>query len=143
MPYIDIVFEEEMPSIPQVIVSSEFLFPFTPCAHGAMDAIDHRVNSLTTKGFRLYGGASPASTAISSCGSEPASGRAVSLFSWMAIAKKLCLPIRYVENEWRRRTYLQGIYDTWIFGQRRNNVCLPRGLYKDRVGYLRAGMAVQ
>ncbi len=53
------------------------------------------------------------------------------------------LPIRYVENEWRRRTYLQGIYDTWIFGQRRNNVCLPRGLYKDRVGYLRAGMAVQ
>lgn len=88
MPYIDVVFEEEMPSIPQVIVSSEFLFPFTPCAHGAMDAIDHRVNSLTTKGFRLYGGASPASTAISSCGSEPASGRAVSLFSWMAIAKK-------------------------------------------------------
>ncbi len=55
MPYIDVVFEEEMPSIPQVIVSSEFLFPFTPCAHGAMDAIDHRVNSLTTKGFRLYG----------------------------------------------------------------------------------------
>nr|WP_172691600.1 hypothetical protein [Pseudomonas aeruginosa]QNI16096.1 Hypothetical protein [Pseudomonas aeruginosa] len=89
MPYIDVVFEEEMPSIPQVIVSSEFLFPFTPCAHGAMDAIDHRVSSLTKKGFRLYGGASPASTAVSSCGPEPASGRAVSLFSWMAIAKKL------------------------------------------------------
>lgn len=49
MPYIDVVFEEEMPSIPQVIVSSEFLFPFTPCAHGAMDAIDHRVSSLTKR----------------------------------------------------------------------------------------------
>lgn len=89
MPYIDVVFPEEMPEIPQIIVTSEFLFPFTPCASGAMDAIDHSVANVTKFGFRLYGGASPASTAISSCGAAGSSGRAISLFSWMALAKKI------------------------------------------------------
>ncbi|HGY3982657.1 TPA: hypothetical protein ACNVA6_006841, partial [Pseudomonas aeruginosa] len=88
MPYVDVTFAEEMPEVPQIIVTSEYLFPFTPCAQGAMDAIDHIVTNVTRFGFRLYGGASPASSAVSSCGADPSSGRAISLFSWMALAKK-------------------------------------------------------
>lgn len=89
MPYVDVTFAEEMPEVPQIIVTSELLFPFTPCAQGAMDAIDHSVTNITKFGFRLYGGASPASTTVTMCGSTPAAGRAISLFSWMALAKKI------------------------------------------------------
>ncbi|WP_221885355.1 hypothetical protein, partial [Pseudomonas aeruginosa] len=89
MPYVDVTFAEEMPEVPQIIVTSEFLFPFTPCAQGAMDAIDHSVTNVTKFGFRLYGGASPASTTVTMCGAAPAAGRAISLFSWMALAKKI------------------------------------------------------
>lgn len=88
-PYVDIVFETPMQETPQILVSAEFLFPFTPCAQGATDAIDYQVTNLSKTGFRLYGGASPASTAIASCGDIASSGRAISLFSWIAISKKV------------------------------------------------------
>lgn len=55
LPYTDVVFSEPMASPPQIIVASTRLFPFTPCAAGASDAIDHVVASVTRFGFRLYG----------------------------------------------------------------------------------------
>lgn len=88
LPYTDVVFSEPMASPPQIIVASTRLFPFTPCATGASDAIDHVVASVTRFGFRLYGGASPSSTASGSCGSAAVNGRAVSGFSWLALNKK-------------------------------------------------------
>lgn len=88
MPYADVLFTEPMASPPQIIVASARLFPFTPCAAGASDAIDHVVSDVTRFGFRLYGGASPSSTASASCGSAAVNGRAVSSFSWLAINKK-------------------------------------------------------
>jgi len=88
LPYTDVVFSEPMASPPQIIVASTRLFPFTPCAAGASDAIDHVVASVTRFGFRLYGGASPSSTASGSCGSAAVNGRAVSGFSWLALNKK-------------------------------------------------------
>ena len=75
-----------MAEIPQIIVSDKILFPFTPCAGGATDAIDHIVTNVTRFGFRLLGGASPASN--SNCGAAASNSRAVSLFSWLAISKK-------------------------------------------------------
>lgn len=88
MPYTDVLFSEAMASPPLIIVASARLFPFTPCASGASDAIDHIVSNVTRFGFRLYGGASPASTASTACGSAAVNGRAVSSFSWLAINKK-------------------------------------------------------
>ncbi|MEI4940682.1 MULTISPECIES: hypothetical protein [Aeromonas] len=88
LPYIDVVFENSMTSIPQIIVSSSKLFPFTPCTAGASDAIDHVVVNVTKNGFRLFGGASPSSSAAAACGSTAVNGRAVSGFSWLAINKK-------------------------------------------------------
>lgn len=85
-PHVDIVFEEPMADIPRIIVSDKSLFPFTPCAAGAADAIDHIVTNVTRFGFRLLGGASPASS--SGCGAAASNSRAVSLFSWFAITKK-------------------------------------------------------
>lgn len=87
MPYVDIVFKEEMPTIPHIIASAESLFPYTPCASGAMDAIDHVISNVTTKGFRLYGGASPMRSSSDACGIYAVNGRSVSLFSWLAVAK--------------------------------------------------------
>ncbi|MCE0882996.1 pilus assembly FimT family protein [Pseudomonas putida] len=87
MPYVDIVFKEEMPTIPHIIASAESLFPYTPCASGAMDAIDHVISNVTTKGFRLYGGASPMTSSSDACGIYAVNGRSVSLFSWLAVAK--------------------------------------------------------
>lgn len=87
MTYVDIVFKEEMPTIPHIIASAESLFPYTPCAAGAMDAIDHVISNVTTKGFRLYGGASPMTASSDACGIYAVNGRAVSLFSWLAVAK--------------------------------------------------------
>ncbi len=85
-PHIDIAFEQPMADIPRIIVSDKSLFPFTPCAAGAADAIDHIVTNVTRFGFRLLGGASPVSN--SGCGAAASNSRAVSLFSWLAITKK-------------------------------------------------------
>lgn len=84
-PYIDIVFIEPMPSIPQIMASAERNFPYTPCAAGASDAIDHSITNVTRYGFRLQGGSSP--TSGGSCGAA-SSGRAISLFAWIAIAQQ-------------------------------------------------------
>ncbi len=85
-PYIDVIFTEPMSHPPQIIVSDKMLFPFTPCAAGASDAMDHVVTNVTRFGFRLYGGASPASN--TGCGATASNARAVSLFSWLALTKK-------------------------------------------------------
>ena len=85
-PYVDVIFTEQMAQTPQILVSDKMLFPFTPCAAGASDAMDHVVTNVTRYGFRLYGGASPASN--TGCGESASNARAVSLFSWLALSKK-------------------------------------------------------
>lgn len=88
-PYMTVTFDEPMPTPPHVVATPATLFPFTPCAQGAADAIDHAFVNVTRYGFTLYGGASPATE--SPCNYQvpnSASGRSVSLYSWIAIAQK-------------------------------------------------------
>src|SRR3546814_3383512 len=83
-PHIDIVFAEPMQNPPQIMAGVESNFPFTSCSGGASDAVDHSISNVTQFGFRLRGGSSP--TSGGSCGTA-SSGRAVSLFAWIAVSQ--------------------------------------------------------
>lgn len=61
--YIDITFPQPFRSPPQVSSSISTIGPYSPCMEGGMDAVYTMATNVTTTGFRLYGAASPVSSA--------------------------------------------------------------------------------